>query len=381
MLLVLLILLTASATPPPASPPRKNVLVLAVDDLRPELNAYGFSHIHSPNIDALAARGTTFARAYVQVAVCMPSRQAILTSRRPDTTMGWTISPQQTFRRCGGRCGANTCSSTVGGGCGIPDLVTLPGWFYKNGYLTIGAGKIFHEGADTDLQDWNYSWTPSTTVGPPTGIWDVGSDEDPRPDPVPTNDQAIFAFPDAVKEEQLLDGRLAAHVVQLLANISRAQNETAEAGGTKQPFFVGAGFHRPHVPWRVPEKYFELYPLETVDLAPHVYPPKNVPLIALQNVMGGWSRCQKPAAPGGLLGTGPFTDLCNMCRAANFSQYSPMFPFENRTYPAHISKLVRQAYWAAISYTDAQIGKVLRALKDYGLEQDTVVALWGDHGT
>ena len=93
--------------------------------------------MHTPHIDGLAQRGTTFTRAYVQVAVCMPSRQAIMTSRRPDTSMGWTISPLQHFRHCGGSCGANTCSgypaaagkATEARQCGIPDLVTLPGWF------------------------------------------------------------------------------------------------------------------------------------------------------------------------------------------------------------------------------------------------------------
>ena len=103
------------------------------------LAADGFEHMHTPHIDSLAQRGTTFTRAYVQVAVCMPSRQAIMTSRRPDTSMGWTISPLQHFRHCGGSCGANTCSGyppAAGAGvaagtrqCGIPDLVTLPGWF------------------------------------------------------------------------------------------------------------------------------------------------------------------------------------------------------------------------------------------------------------
>jgi arylsulfatase A-like enzyme len=181
---VLLLFISGSTVLATHLPSLKNVLMIAIDDMRPELNAsYGFEHMHTPHTDALAAKGTTFTRAYVQVAVCMPSRQAIMTSRRPDTSMGWTISPNQHFRHCGGSCGANVCSgypasssdddtserAAPGRQCGIPDLVTMPGWFYKNGYTTIGHGKNFHE-SDTGGQDYNYSWTPAHTVGMPTGI-------------------------------------------------------------------------------------------------------------------------------------------------------------------------------------------------------------------
>ena len=143
---------TPPPTPFPAYPKgASNVLMIAIDDMRPELSPYGFTHMHTPSIAALANRSTVFTRAYVQVAVCMPSRQALLTSRHPDTQMGWTISPQQNFRRCGGKCGANKCSQFEGG-CGLPSLVTLPGWFRAHGFDTIGAGKIFHEGADSGYQ-------------------------------------------------------------------------------------------------------------------------------------------------------------------------------------------------------------------------------------
>ena len=369
MLLAAMLLLSAPAS---SALPRKNVLMIAIDDMRPELSSYGFAHMHTPHTDALAAKGTTFTRAYVQVAVCMPSRQAIMTSRRPDTTMGWEISATQHFRHCGGGCGANHCSdyppaqqqgsADAGAGaagtqqqsqqCGMPDLVTLPGWFFKNGYTTIGHGKNFHE-ADTGGQDFNYSWSPEYTVGMSDpecegcGIWDLAPHE-PLPEeckgtctqrPCIGGSQgcAIYKYNSTVAEESLLDGLLAQHVGDVLANLSRAR-ATAEARGESPPppFFVTAGFHRPHIPWHVPQKYFDLYPLESVQLAPNPNTPTNVPLIALQNVMGHWSSCPHPDH--GLLGSGPFSDLCEMVTAEGFnSTTDSTFPFINVSYPPEAS--------------------------------------------
>jgi arylsulfatase A-like enzyme len=120
-----------------------NVLMIAIDDMRPELEPYGATHMHTPNMARLAARSVVFSRAYVQVALCMPSRNALLFSRRPDTAKAWDISPTQWPRTCGGpNCAGNEC----GPQCGIKDAsgklaVTLPGWFLQNGFFTTGAGK------------------------------------------------------------------------------------------------------------------------------------------------------------------------------------------------------------------------------------------------
>ena len=125
------------------------------------MSAYGHAYMHTPHMQALADRSTLFSNAYVQVAVCMPSRTAFLSSRRPDTSMDWDIDPNQWPRECGGNgCGGGECGS----GCGIRDIVFLPGWFLQHGYFTTGMGKIFHEGPNTRLQDYQHSWTPSTTI-------------------------------------------------------------------------------------------------------------------------------------------------------------------------------------------------------------------------
>ena len=126
---------------PPAPPNALNVLMIAIDDMRPELEPYGADHMHTPNIQKLADRSMLFSRAYVQVAVCMPSRNALLFGRRPDTAKAWSIAASQFPRICGGsQCSGNECGNT----CGIREAsgrlaVTLPGWFYQHGYYTVGA--------------------------------------------------------------------------------------------------------------------------------------------------------------------------------------------------------------------------------------------------
>ena len=155
------------APPPPAPKGAMNVLMIAIDDMRPELAPYGAAHMHTPNMQKLADRSLLFTRAYVQVAVCMPSRNALLFSRRPDTAMAWSISATQWPRTCGGgSCAGNECGPRCGirePGAGGKLGVTLPGWFLQHGFFTAGAGKIFHEGSNTEEQDYKHSWTPSIT--------------------------------------------------------------------------------------------------------------------------------------------------------------------------------------------------------------------------
>lgn len=129
---------TDAAQPSPAglrpASSKLNVLFIAVDDLRPELSCYGSLIVRSPNIDALAARGMIFTRAYCQQAVCTPSRTSVLTGRRPDTTRVYTL--RKHFRDT------------------IPDVVTLPEYFKQQGYHTQSFGKIYHGGRMEDPQSW-----------------------------------------------------------------------------------------------------------------------------------------------------------------------------------------------------------------------------------
>ena len=127
--------------PPPAPKGAMNVLMIAIDDMRPELEPYGQKHMVTPHMQRLADRSMLFERAYVQVAVCMPSRNALLFSRRPDTAKAWSISPTEWPRTCGGpTCGGNECGAHCGikepaqGGKPAKLAVSLPMWFLQNGW-------------------------------------------------------------------------------------------------------------------------------------------------------------------------------------------------------------------------------------------------------
>ncbi len=120
----------------------KNVLFLAVDDLRPELGTYGADFVKSPNIDKLASESLVFDRAYCQIAVCSPSRASLLTGRRPDTNHVWRIASDEYWR-------TNTNATRS----------TIPQYFKENGYVSAGMGKIFHPGPPSGNDDRKYSWS------------------------------------------------------------------------------------------------------------------------------------------------------------------------------------------------------------------------------
>ena len=185
-----------------------------------------------------------FTRAYVQVAVCMPSRNALLFSRRPDTAQAWSISETQWPRKCGGAaCGGNVCGPT----CGIREpggklAVSLPGWFYQHGFFTAGAGKIFHEGADTEEQDFAHSWTPSIT-NPSSGLYE-GDSEPPPMYRGKVAQPSWYAFD--VEDEEMKETQIADHVAGWISNLSKSATASEQEAASKPtpPFFVAAGFHK-----------------------------------------------------------------------------------------------------------------------------------------
>lgn len=274
-----------------------NVLMIAIDDMRPELEPYGQKHMVTPHMQKLADRSMLFVRAYVQVAVCMPSRNALLFSRRPDTAKAWSISPTQWPRTCGGpACGGNQCGSH----CGIREQsgtgklgVSLPMWFLQNGWYTQGGGKIFHEGANTQNQDYMHSWTPSTTNAA-TGIFEATGGPRPMYNGTVAS-PSWYAFPNT--DEEMTETMLAQHTVDTITNLSSSK--------LPHPFFLAVGFHKPHVPWYAPAHYWDLYPNDTISLPPHPYKPIDAPNIAMQSVMRGWST---PHGGGAL--SCKYTDLC-----------------------------------------------------------------------
>lgn len=315
-----LIVLFAAGLAPGAEPAKKpNVLFIAVDDLKPALGCAGDRHAITPNIDKLAARGTVFTRAYCQQAVCSPSRSSLLTGRRPDTTRVYDLVTH--FRKA------------------LPNIVTLPQHFKNNGYYSHGVGKIYHPGYN-DEPSWSVPWEATKGKG-------FGPDGLKLLDELKAKAKAAgadvtrvrglpFEAPD-VADDYLNDGWTANRAIDILKSRK----------GKAEPFFLAVGFAKPHLPFVAPKKYRDLYDPAKLPLAAFAGAPKNAPPYA--------------PAPGGEL------------RAYhNIPRNGPIPPDTARQLVHH--------YYAAVSYMDAQLGRVLDALQEQGLADNTVVIFWGDHG-
>lgn len=306
----------ASESPAPVSSEnRLNVLFIVADDLRPEMGCFGGQAV-TPYLDAFAAsKGTVaFERAYVQQAICNPTRSSFLTGRRPDSTRVWDLKTQ--FRQ----------SMPAG-----ENVTTLPQYFKEQGYWTAGMGKIFHpvnyQGKTDDIMggSWSTDYYHAGGLGNNMSLCWTEHDDD---------------------EEKFKDNLIAAHGIATL-------QEAAE----KQPFFVAVGLHRPHLPWDVPKKYFDLYP-QDVGLADHNTPPKDY------NITGAQPWSWDPQS--GPRHCGPLKQKTDL------PEYALV---EDDT-----AKKFRRAYFAAVSQTDANAGAVLAELDRLDLTKNTVVAFLGDHG-
>lgn len=297
--------------PEEEKPEKPNVLFIAVDDLRPELNCYGQSQIHSPNIDRLASEGTLFNRAYCNIPVCGASRASLLTGLRP---------ARERFLYYYTRADDDA-----------PDVVCLSQHFKNNGYTTISNGKIFHH-QDDRAESWDENWRPEIT-----STWrDYQLADNIRRD-TSGNKRGPAVESADVPDSAYFDGKIALKSIKDLKKLK-------EKG---EPFFLAAGFLKPHLPFNAPEKYWQLYPEEEIELPDNDYQPAGAPDAAMMN----WGELR---AYGGIPDKGPLTDSA-------------------------ARKLI-QGYYSCVSYTDAQIGKVLDALEDLDLAENTIVVLWGDHG-
>lgn len=305
-------LLSASAAAAPllgAAPRRRNVLFIASDDLNNSLSCYGHPVVRTPNIDRIAARGVRFDRAYCQFPLCSPSRTSLMTGLGPDTTTVYDL--RKHFREA------------------LPDVVTMGQLFQKNGYFTARVGKIFHYGVPTQIGTDGLDDKPSWNLAiNPNGV------DHTREEPLLTNytpgrgiGSAIGFHASQAKDEEHTDGILANEAVRLL---EQHRNE---------PFFIAAGFYRPHVPWIAPVKYFDQYPLSRIELIPYQEGEMRIaPELAYFTKPAHWGMDEKQR------------------------------------------KEAMRAYYAAITFLDVQVGKLLDALERLRLVEDTTVVFWSDHG-
>lgn len=301
-----------------------NVLFIAVDDLRPELGCYGAKHIQSPNIDRLAARGLVFERAYCQQAVCNPSRASVLSGCRPDTTR---VLGNNTFLRPM-----------------MPDVVTLPEHFKNHGWHASSLGKIFHH-SEKEPGDDPQSWSePSWYHGEPYRHWFTKESDEliKRLKSVPEKERRKIirgpAYEAADRPDDVYpDGQTAVKAIETLRRLK----------GVDKPFFLGVGFVKPHLPFTCPQKYWDLYPANTIKLPDNYHAPPNVPEPALHD----WYELR---TYGGIPAQGGISD--------------------------DTARGLIRGYRACVSFMDAQVGRVLDELDLLGLRDHTIVVLWGDHG-
>ena len=321
---------------------KPNILFLSIDDLRPDLGCYNNTEIKTPNIDALASSSMVMLNTYCQAAVCAPSRASTMLGYRPDSTRVWHLGDK--FRKIN------------------PNAVTMPQYFNKAGYYTVNIGKIFHNYMpdsiswdEPDLRPTPYNteahlkrdaetyWYTKEaqaiqviardslkSVGKGKSIYGDGWNHGPAIEAANLPDSVYY---DAMQTQLALK------------TIDRIKDK-------KQPFFMGLGFYRPHLPIVAPKKYWDLYPPGSVSPAANPKLPKNAPVIVSNS---------------------------NYELRSYYNPYKIGRP-EDEPLPPKYADTLKRGYYASVSFIDALVGDLIKGLKDRGLYDNTVIVIWGDHG-
>ncbi|MCM8537300.1 MAG: sulfatase [Lentisphaeraceae bacterium] len=314
-LLLFTLLLTSSL---PSFSQQKNILFIAVDDLKPTLGCYGTEHVISPNIDRIAKEGATFLNAYCNVPVCGASRASIMTSIRPIAGKRFMSHMSQADKEAQG-------------------ILTLAGHFKNNGYTTISNGKILHMKEDSE-SDWsekpwhdiNYSqknWASNNF----DALW-----KDPKSkENLSKRGRGPYFEAADVSDDEHQDGQVALKTIEDLKKLK-------ESG---KPFFLACGFWRPHLPFNAPKKYFDMYDPTKLPMSKNSFPISKLP-----------KGCKS---------------------SKEFYAYSKV---EGRWGSKEFEREARHGYFACVTYIDAQIGRILDELDRLKLSENTIIVLWGDHG-
>ncbi len=326
---------------------KPNILFIAVDDLKPILGCYGNTLVKTPNIDRLAKMGTVFTKNYCQQSVCGPTRASLMTGMRPDYTKIWDLRTQMRDMN--------------------PNILTIPQYFISQGYNTAGIGKIYHPSSainKIDPASWNVPYIELTArdyangMGKPANNQyqnpatkalfekevkpkkDNGDDENPVSRKGPSTE--CIDVPDDAYNDGV-------YAIKAKAQIIKLSKEN-------KPFFMAVGFHKPHLPFVAPKKYWDLYKREEMPLEKFQEHAKNGVEIAYHK--SGELR-NYPDIPE--FATLPGEDLRIGLKTEK-------------------QKELIHGYYASVSYMDAQVGILLNTLEEQGILNNTIIVLWGDHG-
>lgn len=323
---------------------KQNILFIAVDDLKPLLSNYGHDQMHTPNFDRLAAMGVTFTNAHVQQAVCGPSRASIITGAYPDKTRVFDLHTN--FRESN------------------PDLISMPEHLINNGYETTAVGKILHKSSTSpghDGESWSIPHILPENFDPTFGdpaygtyhhpdtkakIAAIEKELDPKGKKNNLRGKVFKKIRPAtemmdVSDESYQDGIYAVEAIKRMRSMAKGD----------RPFFLGLGFQKPHLPFVAPKKYWDLYKREDIKLDPLQEKGEGIPEIAYHNYgeLRAYSDIPSDMDLGDILDEEKQRELIH-------------------------------GYMACISYIDALLGKVLDEYEALGLDKNTLIVLWGDHG-
>jgi len=330
---------------------KPNVLFIAIDDLKPILGCYGNSLVKTPNIDRLAKRGTIFMQNYCQQAVCGPTRASIMTGMRPDYTGVWDLKTRMRDVN--------------------PDILSLPQYLMSQGYSTQGIGKVYDQrcvDSDLDGPSWSVPYYKNSNK--------YFSLETGRPESAYQLPETKELFRKYRTEGQAmgLDGNeLNDYIAKFIkpsvecadvpdnayndgANALNARDILAQLAKSDKPFFFAVGFSKPHLPFVAPRKYWDMYSRAEMPVAEFQEQAFNSPGMAYHHAAELYAYSDIPPISS-------FTD----------QKVGIDLPLEKQQELIH-------GYYAATSYTDAQIGILLNTLDSLGLADNTIIVLWGDHG-
>ena len=322
---------------------RMNVVFIIVDDLKPLIHSWDVPQIKTPHLDSFASGSVIFTKAQAQQAVCAASRVSFITGMRPDYTQ---VLDLKTYMRDK-----------------VPNSLTIPEYFKQNGYITAGLGKVMHGAKDDDPQSWRIPFIHDDEL-PYNPSFDPPADFQYQNKKTQAGYKKLMAEKkkgkkfsirrklnalglrpavehENVPDDALPDGAIAKKSILLMEDFKKSG----------KPFFLTIGFKKPHLPFVAPKKYWDLYDRDDIKLAKYQKHAAGAPNYAYHN----------------------FGEL------KNYSDIKENLDESGRVIPEKQKELIH-GYYASVSYVDAQIGKVLKYLKDSGLEKNTLIVLIGDHG-